>query len=41
MKEPRDLSLGDVVKFGAEVKRGEETFPACEFLVVYKFVPYK
>jgi len=31
----------DEVKFGAEVRRGPETFPACRFRVNYDFVPYK
>jgi hypothetical protein len=32
---------GDIVLFGAEVRRGPETFPACKFQVNYEFVPYK
>jgi hypothetical protein len=42
---PRKSSMviddGDFVVFGAEVRRGPETFPACKFQVNYKFEPYK
>lgn len=31
----------DEVKFGAEVRRGPENFPACRFRFNYEFVPYK
>lgn len=40
-KEPRSLTSGDVVKFGAEVRRGSETFPACSFKVEYEFSPHE
>lgn len=40
-KEARELNYGDTIVFGAEVKRGEETFPACSFKVTYEFSPYK
>lgn len=40
-KEARGLSDGDIVVFGAEVKRGEETFPACAFKITYEILPYK
>lgn len=32
------ISSGDIVSFGAEVRRGPETFPPCKFLVEYEFV---
>lgn len=32
---------GDVLVFGAEVKRGQDTFPACSFLVNLQFIPYQ
>ena len=38
---PIAINDGDVVVFGAEVRRGPETFPACKFQVHYQFVPYK
>ncbi|PVH84485.1 SMAD/FHA domain-containing protein [Cadophora sp. DSE1049] len=42
---PRDtptvITDGDVVVFGAEVRRGPETFPACSFRVNHKIVSYK
>ena len=40
-KTPMVVDDGDVVVFGAEVRRGPETFPACKFQVNYEFVPYK
>jgi pSer/pThr/pTyr-binding forkhead associated (FHA) protein len=40
-KTPVVINDGDVVVFGAEVRRGPETFPACKFEVHYQFVPYK
>lgn len=36
-EEPRSLNNGDEIKFGAEVRRGSETFPACSFKVEYEF----
>lgn len=38
---PQQLEDGDVVVFGAEVKRGPETFPACSFQINYEAIPYK
>lgn len=32
---------GDILVFGAEVKRGQDTFPACSFLVKLHFTPYQ
>lgn len=40
-REARSLIDGDVVIFGAEVKRGDETFPACAFKVGYNVTPLK
>lgn len=40
-QEPRSLNNGDVVKFGAEVRRGAETFPPCAIKIEYEFSPYK
>ena len=40
-KEPKTINSGDVVVFGAEVRRGLETFPACAFQVNYEFLPAK
>lgn len=40
-QEPRSLNNGDVVKFGAEVRRGSETFPACSFKIEYRLSPYQ
>jgi hypothetical protein len=37
----KELSNGDILVFGAEVKRGPETFPACAFQITYKFTAYK
>ena len=39
--EPSELSDGDLVVFGAEVKRNLDTFPACAFRVNYEFLPFK
>jgi len=39
--ESKHLSDGDTVVFGAEVKRGEEVFPACAFRITYEYSPYK
>ncbi|KAH7356747.1 hypothetical protein BKA65DRAFT_474548 [Rhexocercosporidium sp. MPI-PUGE-AT-0058] len=38
---PTIITDGDVVVFGAEVRRGAEVFPACSFQVNYKSVPYQ
>jgi pSer/pThr/pTyr-binding forkhead associated (FHA) protein len=38
---PMPIGDGDIVVFGAEVRRGPETFPACKFQVHYQFVPYR
>lgn len=35
------IGNGDEVKFGAEVRRGPEMFPACRFQINYEFVPYR
>jgi pSer/pThr/pTyr-binding forkhead associated (FHA) protein len=40
-KTPMAIDDGDILVFGAEVRRGPETFPACKFQVKYQFVPYK
>lgn len=40
-KKPQTLQSGDVIVFGAEVRRGVETFPACAFQVTYEFLPAK
>jgi pSer/pThr/pTyr-binding forkhead associated (FHA) protein len=40
-KSPTVLRDGDTLVFGAEVRRGPETFPACAFRVNYEFLPYK
>lgn len=34
---PSTLNNGDIVVFGAEVRRGPETFPACSFRVNFEF----
>jgi hypothetical protein len=39
--ETRNLNDGDVVIFGAEVKRGDETFPACAFQLSYNLTPFR
>ena len=38
---PTELSDGDEIVFGAEVRRGSELFPACAFRINYEFGPYK
>jgi hypothetical protein len=38
---PMAIDDGDVLVFGAEVRRGPEIVPACKFQVNYQFVPYK
>lgn len=35
------LANGDVLVFGAEVRRGPEVFPACSFKVDLAFAPYQ
>lgn len=40
-REMRAISDGDVVVFGAEVRRGPETFPACAFRINFEFLPCK
>jgi hypothetical protein len=40
-KDPRILNDGDIVVFGAEVRRGVESFPACAFRINYEFLPWK
>jgi pSer/pThr/pTyr-binding forkhead associated (FHA) protein len=41
VRDPTRILDGDEITFGAEVKRGPETFPACAFQVKIDFVPYK
>lgn len=41
VREPTQISDGDEITFGAEVKRGVETFPACAFRVKIEFVHYE
>ncbi|CAG8953134.1 hypothetical protein HYFRA_00003332 [Hymenoscyphus fraxineus] len=38
--EDAALNKGDILVFGAEVKRGPEVFPACSFKVDLAFAPY-
>lgn len=38
---PTVITDGDIVVFGAEVRRGPETFPACSFRVNHKIISYK
>lgn len=38
---PTMINDGDVVVFGAEVRRGPETFPACSFMVNHKIISYR
>lgn len=38
--EPSILSNGDILVFGAEVKRGTDIFPACAFRVTFEYTPY-
>jgi pSer/pThr/pTyr-binding forkhead associated (FHA) protein len=38
-KEPKVLTDGDIVTFGAEVRRGSDTFPACSFTITYECFP--
>ncbi|CAG8982180.1 hypothetical protein HYALB_00003616 [Hymenoscyphus albidus] len=42
LEEMKDAALnkGDILVFGAEVKRGLEVFPACSFKVDLAFAPY-
>lgn len=35
------LTNGDIIVFGAEVRRGPEVFPACSFKVDLAFAPYQ
>ena len=37
-KTPTVVGNGDVIVFGAEVRRGQETFPACAFRTTFEFV---
>jgi hypothetical protein len=37
---PRAIKNGDILSFGAEVRRGLETFPPCRCHVEYEFVPW-
>jgi FHA domain len=36
----QQVTTGDVVSFGAEVRRGPDTFPPCCFDIAYEFVPW-
>jgi hypothetical protein len=38
---PSVVHDGDILKFGAEVRRGTEIFPACAFRVNLEFSPYR
>lgn len=38
---PSNLNNGDIVVFGAEVRRGPETFPACSFRINFEFTEMK
>lgn len=38
---PSTLNNGDIVVFGAEVRRGPETFPACSFRIHFEFTETK
>lgn len=38
---PSTLNNGDIVVFGAEVRRGPETFPACSFRINFEFTEKK
>jgi pSer/pThr/pTyr-binding forkhead associated (FHA) protein len=35
-----NLSNGDTLVLGIEVKRGSEIFPACSFIFNYELIPY-
>jgi hypothetical protein len=37
---PQAVEVGDVLSFGAEVRRGPELFPPCEFRIDYELVPW-
>jgi hypothetical protein len=40
IKTPRVVNRGDILVFGAEVRRGPETFPPCYFKIDYEFIPW-
>lgn len=40
IKDPRTVKCGDILVFGAEVRRGPDTFPPCIFKIVYEFTPW-
>lgn len=37
---PQAVKNGDIVSFGAEVRRGPDTFPPCRFHIEYELVPW-
>jgi hypothetical protein len=37
---PQVVKVGDVLSFGAEVRRGPEVFPPCKFRIDYEFIPW-
>jgi hypothetical protein len=37
---PQVVKIGDVLSFGAEVRRGPEVFPPCKFRINYEFMPW-
>lgn len=39
--EPFCIADGSIVKFGTQVKRGNESFPPCHFRVNYEIIPWK
>ncbi|RDL38094.1 uncharacterized protein BP5553_05527 [Venustampulla echinocandica] len=40
-EQPAEVEDGDVIAFGAEVRRGPEIFPACSFQVNIDWSPYR
>ncbi len=37
---PQLVKVGDILSFGAEVRRGPEVFPPCKFRIEYEFTPW-
>lgn len=37
---PQAIKIGDVLSFGAEVRRGPELFPPCSLRIDYEFMPW-
>jgi hypothetical protein len=37
---PQVVMVGDILSFGAEVRRGPEVFPPCKFRIDYEFTPW-